>query len=91
VIAVITVDRRTGRPVGKPEIASRGFVDGSEGGTDPIISGAREQLTRSLQHGHASGSAEPGYIQNRARDALQKYIYQKTKRRPMVLSLVVEV
>jgi ribonuclease J len=91
VIAVITVDRRTGKSLGKPEIISRGFVDGAEGSTDPIISGARDQLTRSLQHGHASGSAEPGYIQNRARDVLQKFIYQKTKRRPMVLSLVVEV
>jgi len=91
VIAVITVDRRTGKPVGTPEIISRGFVDGSEGASDPTISGARDQLMRSLQHGHSAGSTEPTYIQNRARDALQKYIYQKTKRRPMVLSLVVEV
>ena len=31
------------------------------------------------------------YIQNKARDALQKYIYTKMRRRPMVMSFVVEV
>lgn len=88
VIAVLTVDRRTGRPVGQPDIVSRGFVDGNE---EPIIEGARKQLFRSMQHAHATASAEPTYIQNRARDVLQKYLYQHTKRRPMVLGLVVEV
>jgi ribonuclease J len=91
VIAVITVDRRTGKPIVKPELISRGFVDGTEGVSDPLIAAARDQLARALQNVHASGSAEPVYIQNRARDALQKFIYQKTKRRPMVLTLVVEV
>jgi ribonuclease J len=91
VIAVITVDRRTGKPIVKPELISRGFVDGTEGASDPLISAARDQLARALQNAHTSGSAEPMYIQNRARDALQKFIYQKTKRRPMVLTLVVEV
>jgi ribonuclease J len=88
VIAVMTVDRRTGRPVGEPELVSRGFVDGND---EPIIDGARQQLVRSLQNLHSSATAEPTYIQNRARDVLQKYLYNRTKRRPMVLGFVVEV
>lgn len=88
VIAVMTVDRRTGRPIGQPELVSRGFVDGSD---EPIMDGARQQLYRSLQNLHSSATAEPTYIQNRARDVLQKYLYNRTKRRPMVLGLVVEV
>ena len=88
VIAVMTVDRRTGKPSGQPELISRGFVDGND---EPIIEGARQQLYRSLQQSHTSANAEPAYIQNRARDVLQKYLYQRTKRRPMVLGLVVEV
>jgi len=88
VIAVITVNSRTGRPAGTLELVSRGFVDDPN---DPMLTGARDQLQRSLQHMHASASAEPSYIQNKARDVLQKYIYQKTKRRPMVLGFVVEV
>jgi ribonuclease J len=88
VIAVVTVDRRTGKPTGRPDIVSRGFVDGKE---DPIMEGARDQLYRNLQQLHASAAAESTYIQNRARDVVQKYVYQKTKRRPMILSFVVNV
>jgi ribonuclease J len=87
VIAVLTVDRRTGKPTGRPDLVSAGFVDGQD---EPIMQGAREQLFRSLQHLHSS-TAEPMYIQNKARDTLQKYLYQQTKRRPMVLGVVVEV
>jgi ribonuclease J len=88
VIAVITVDRRSGKPLGRPDLVSAGFVDGK---SDPIVQGARDQLYRALQNLHSSAAAEPQYIQNRARDALQKHIYQQTKRRPMIFPVVVEV
>jgi ribonuclease J len=88
VIAVMTVDRRSGRPAGPVELISRGFVDGSD---EPIMEDARKQLVKSLQGIHSSAAAEPSYIQNRARDILQKLLYERTKRRPMVLGLVVEV
>jgi ribonuclease J len=87
VIAVLTVDRRTGKLTGRPDLISRGFVDDQD---EPIMQGAREQLFRALQHMHSS-TAEPAYIQNKARDTLQKYLYQQTKRRPMILGVVVEV
>jgi len=89
VIAIMTVDRRTGKPTGRPDIVSRGFVDGDT--EDPVIEGAREQLFRALQHLHGGSSMEPSYVQNKARDTLQKYFFQKTKRHPMVLGVVVEV
>lgn len=88
VVAVVTVDRRTGKPTRKPDLVQAGFVDG-EG--EPIIKGGRDQLFRALQHMHSSATAEPTYIQNKARDTLQKYFYQQTKRRPMVFPVVVEV
>jgi ribonuclease J len=88
VIAVMTVDRRSGRPAGPVELISRGFVDGSD---EPVLEDARKQLVKSLQGIHSSAAAEPSYIQNRARDILQKLLYERTKRRPMVLGLVVEV
>lgn len=88
VMAVITVDQRTGKPAGRPDLVSAGFVDTN---AEPIMEGAREQLYRALQHMHSSASAEIPYIQNKARDTLQKHIYQKTKRRPMILPVVVEV
>jgi len=94
VIAVITVDRRSGKPNGRPDLVSAGFVngkDGKDGKDDPVMEGARDQLYRALQNTHSAAAAESMYIQNKARDTLQKYFYQKTKRRPMVLGVVVEV
>ena len=88
VIAVLTVDRRTGKPTALPDLVSRGFIDDPD---DPIMEGARQQLYRALMHMHSSTSAEPTYIQTKGHDTLQKYLYQKTKRRPMVLGMVVEV
>lgn len=88
VIAVMTVDRRSGKPAGPVELISRGFVDGND---EPVMEEARKQLVKSLQGIHSSAAAEPSYIQNRARDILQKILYERTKRRPMVLGLVVEV
>jgi ribonuclease J len=88
VVAVLPIDRRSGRPAGKPDIISRGFVE--EDG-EAVIDGAREQLYRSLQHSNNKAATDPTYVQNKARDTLQRYFYQQTKRRPMVLGIVVEV
>lgn len=87
VMAVITVDRRSGKPTGRPELVSRGMVEADDGA---ILEGAREQLYRTLQQMHSSTTGSP-YIQNKARDSLQKYLYTKMRRRPMVMSFVVEV
>jgi ribonuclease J len=88
VIAIITVNRRTGKPTARPDVVSRGFVDTEDG---PVIEGAREQVFRGLQQLHSSATAEPAYIQNKARDILQRYFQQKAKRRPMIFCFVVEV
>ncbi len=88
VVTVITLNRQTGKPVGRPDIVSRGFVDDPN---DPIIEGARDQLYRALQNTHGIGAAEPTYVKNKAHDTLQKFFFTKTKRRPMVLSVMVEV
>jgi ribonuclease J len=88
ILAVITVERRSGRPTRQPELISAGLVAEKD---EQIIQDAKEQLYRTLQHIHSSAAAEPMFIEKKARDTLQRYIYQKTKRRPMVLPVVVEV
>jgi len=87
-IPVITIDRRTGKPTGQAELISAGFVDPDD---QAMMEAAKEHVLRGLQHMHNTPSAEPMYIQNKARDSLQKFIYKETKRRPMVLPVIVEV
>jgi len=88
IIAVIlTVDKRSGRPVGQPDVVAKGFMDTE--GAEEILDKARRQVTRALKGtDHHSDSAE---VNARVRDALGQYLYQETRTRPMILPFIVEV
>jgi ribonuclease J len=88
VIAVIvTVDKHSGRPVGEPDVVAKGFMDTDE--AEEILDKARKHVTRALKGAdHHSDWAE---VNARVRDALAQYLYQETRRRPMILPLTVEV
>ncbi|HEX6512891.1 MAG TPA: ribonuclease J, partial [Chloroflexota bacterium] len=87
-VAVITIDRQTGRPTGTPDVISRGFVYQRE--SEELLRQAREVALDSLDH-QRDHTADYGFVKNKVRDALSKFLYDQTKRRPMILPLVVEV
>jgi len=93
-IVTLTVDRETGHPIAGPEIISRGFVYTRE--SEELIEQARNQVFQALEaaKGEEDGSRRPvdwQTIRNRIRDVLSKFVYEKTRRRPMILPLVMEV
>ncbi len=88
VVAIIAINRQTGKIVGRPDIVTRGFVDTRK--FKDIIEESRDLLTKTLDHTSA-GSAEWSYINNKVRDALEKFYYDRTKRRPMILPFMVKV
>ena len=87
-VVVIAVDGQTGKVVGRPDIVSRGFVYMRE--SEELIEEARDLVTANLDHG-GDRLAEWGFIRNKIKDVLSKFIYERTKRRPMILPVVVEV
>jgi ribonuclease J len=87
-LAILTVDRQTGRPTGLPDVISRGFVYQRE--SEELIDQARQVAFDSIDH-QADHTADYGFVKNRVRDSLSKYLYEQTKRRPMILPVVVEV
>jgi ribonuclease J len=89
VMVAVTVDARTGQPVGQPDLVSRGFLSDPN---DPLLSEAREHLARALQQrrGDEHG-AEAGFVKAKVRDTLSPFFHQRTKRRPMILPIVMEV
>jgi len=87
-VAVVTVDRQTGRAAGLPDIISRGFVYQRD--NEELIEEARQVALESLNH-QKDHTADYGYAKNKMRDALSAFLYERTKRRPMILSVVVEV
>jgi len=87
-VAVIAIDRQTGRPTGLPDIISRGFVYQRE--SEELIEQARQVALDSLDH-QKDHTADYGFIKNKMRDSLSHFLYERTKRRPMILPLVVEI
>ena len=87
-VVVIAVDGQTGKIASRPDIVSRGFVFMRE--SDELIEEARDLVTSNLDHG-ADRLAEWGFINNKIKDVLSRFFYERTKRRPMILPVVVEV
>ena len=85
---VVTVDKQTGNVVGRPEIVTRGFVHCNE--QDPLIAEAVERVI-ARSRTRATTSARSALLKARSRTACRTYLYEQTKRRPMVFPVVVEV
>lgn len=87
--AVITLNRQTGALLAAPEILSRGFV--YEKNSEELLKEARE-LVRSkaaqFEKNHKSNWAS---IKNDIRNSLKNYLYEQTRRRPMVLPIIIEI
>ncbi len=88
VMVIIAVNRQTGKLVGRPDIVSRGFVDTRE--SRDMIEESRDVVARVLDHGGAR-PADWGFINSKVRDTLNKFYYEQTRRRPMVLPFMVKV
>jgi ribonuclease J len=89
VMVALTVDQATGRPVSGPDLVSRGFLHDPD---DPVMVAARDHLFSELsQPAEDDHSAEPGYLKTKIRDTLARFFFERTKRRPMILPIVMEV
>ncbi|MFN2417969.1 MAG: ribonuclease J, partial [Candidatus Limnocylindria bacterium] len=89
VMVALTIDGKTGQPVGMADLVSRGFLSDPE---DPIMGAARNHLMQALrQPREDEHAAEPGYVKTKIRDTLSRFFHQRTKRRPMILPIVMEV
>jgi ribonuclease J len=87
VVAIIAVDKQTGRLANRPDIVSRGFVDVEE--SEELLERAREIVSDSLDG--AAHLDEWSVTSQTVKDALAKFLYGETHRRPMVLPMVIEV
>jgi ribonuclease J len=88
VVVIIAVNQQTGKLVGRPDIVTRGFVDTRE--FNEMIEESRELLSRTLDHG-GGHIAEWSLINTKVKDTLEKFYYDRTKRRPMILPFMVKV
>ncbi|MGN1036711.1 MAG: ribonuclease J [Ruminococcus sp.] len=89
IIIVVGIEKSTNEVVSGPDIISRGFVYVRE--SEEIMVDSRNILINTLNNCSASEFKEWNTLKGKMRDALSDYIYQKTKRSPMILPIIMEV
>jgi ribonuclease J len=88
VVVIIAVNQQTGTLVGRPDILNRGFMDDKDFST--LMEESRQVLEKALDHSHGR-LTEWSFINSKVRDTLDKFYYDRTKRRPMILPFMVKV
>ena len=89
IIVAMAFDRTNDVLVSGPDVISRGFVYVRE--NEDIIESTREVVRNIIaSYGHIEGSDWPS-IKNRIKDELHRFIYEKIKRNPMILPIIVDL
>nr|WP_312575894.1 ribonuclease J [Sedimentibacter sp.] len=89
IIIVLSTERGTGRILAGPEIVSRGFIYVRE--NIDLIEESKAVVRRALNKCAESNTREWNTIKMSIKDALSSFIYEKIKRNPMILPIIVEV
>ncbi len=89
-VIIITVDRQTGKVKNNPDIISRGFVYMKE--SRELLKEARKKAKKIVEHTTIAGvPVGSAYIKNNLRNKMGQFLYSKTRRRPMILPVIIEV
>ncbi|MGK9043886.1 ribonuclease J2 [Mammaliicoccus vitulinus] len=88
-IAVVTLDPKNRKIVGGPEIQSRGFVYVRE--SEELLNDASEKVREIVEEGLLQKKIEWSEMKQNMRDKLGKYLYEQTKRRPMIIPIISEI
>ena len=86
---VVTLSKDTKTIVAGPDIISRGFVYVRE--SEGLIEEAREIVRNTLLECEESNITDWATLKSNVRDELRSYLYEKTKRKPMILPIIMEI
>ncbi|WP_010251008.1 ribonuclease J [Acetivibrio cellulolyticus] len=86
IIAVVTIQKETGNILNGPDVLSRGFVYGRE--SEEFMDDVKQVCMDSMMKGGGRNLASK---KNRIKETMRDYIYQKTKRTPMIIPIIMEI
>ncbi|GAB3068290.1 ribonuclease J1 [Virgibacillus ainsalahensis] len=89
VIVVVSIDMKEFRIASGPDIISRGFVYMRE--SEDLINEAQKLVSSHLEKVMERRTTQWSEIKNEITDTIAPFLYEKTKRRPMVLPIIMEV
>lgn len=89
-VIVAIVDRRAGKVKGSPDIISRGFVYLRE--SKDLLAQTRKKVVGIVNKAAGKGGAVNwSYVKDEIRNRIGQFLYMKTKRRPIILPVIIEV
>jgi ribonuclease J len=88
VVVVVTVDAHSGEVLAGPDIIDRGVV---EGAAEAVLEEARHRVLVSLKESAVQGVTDPTVLRDHIRTALRRFFMETTKRKPVIVPVVMEV
>lgn len=89
-IIIAVIDSQTGKVKGEPDIISRGFIYMKE--SKDLLRQTRKKIKETIARTVIPGTdINWPYIRNSLRDRIGKFLYSKTRRRPMILPVIIEI
>ena len=89
IIVVLTLDGESGQVLAGPDIVSRGFVYVRDAGD--LMDDAQTVLNTTMDHLMDKGVTDWGRIKQDIKDSLGSFVWKETKRRPMIIPIIMEV
>lgn len=89
IIVVVTISREERKMVSKPDVISRGFVYVRE--AEMLIEGVKSVSADCVETCFSKNSMDWAILKSQLRTAVAHYIYEQTKRNPMILPIIEEV
>ncbi len=89
IVVVLTLDHETGAIVAGPDIISRGFIYMKE--SEVLIEEIKSVLKKQILVFEETGVRDWSTIKSGVKDTLKEFLFEKTKRKPMILPVVMEV
>jgi ribonuclease J len=86
---VIALDTQTGKAIGEPELVTRGMVFGPD--EEELLSEARQRIAKALDRTAREGVTDIQVVKNAVRESLSQFLWERMRRRPMVIPVVMEV
>ena len=88
-IVVVTIEKNTCNIVSGPDIVSRGFVYVRE--AEDLMETAKEKVEQALDKCAENNVTEWSVLKGAIRDSLGRFLYERKRRRPMILPIIMEV
>ena len=86
---VVTIEKETSTVIAGPDIISRGFVYVRE--SEGLMDEAREIVKNVLEECEEKKISDWATLKSNIREELREFLYEKTKRKPMILPIIMEI